>query len=315
MFKPSQVRKCIKPMIILTNCSLLQATYLKERLQKSDNYYKIYVILKCLLLILIISTYLQILLIQEVANSSAVGSVVRQVSFGMIMTNYLCMFFHSLRKNFKYNELIDKFVEFDKLISFEIKDYDVTTKQIYYYIAFLLTCFVCIVCEKLFNGLYNSKYFHYPYVYYIVSCNALFSSSVNLLNFLVFVNMVQMRLKYINEKLRVYKRKNEFNNSLKLKILRDLCEFHMKLNDIALLVNDVFGISLLTTIALYFMHFISGSHTLIFVFKIPIATNEMYQLLITCMVYNYPYIVQFVWICYGCRHAAQEVLVIPLQYL
>ncbi|XP_065162094.1 putative gustatory receptor 2a [Atheta coriaria] len=123
---------------------------------------------------------------------------------------------------------------------------------------------------------------------------------------MVFVSMIQVRLEYISEKLRLIKWNNEFNSNLTLTFLRDMCVLHMKLNDITLLINEVFGISIMANVAMYFVQFVCGGYTMVFAFKSITDTTEMYQLCLTSIIYNYPYLPLFFWICYCCRCTIQE---------
>lgn len=289
-------------MIILTNCSLQQATNLKTFIKHNKIYLKIHTLLKLILLSIILWFYLKILLIHYNVWPTTVSNVVRELNYGMIMICFICINVHSLRKNCKYNELIDRFEELDISIKLPKMYYNITKRQIKYFFVFLISTYALLAFEKILNEMNTLRYFYYPVDFYVVFCIPLFPSAINLLNFLVFVTMIKVRLEYINETLRI-----KSQNQVDLKTLRDMCALHMKLNELTMLINDVFGISLVASVGLFFVVFLSGGYTIIFAFKTYDVNGDMYQMLLTSVVYNYPYLFLFWWICYCCRRTNQEV--------
>lgn len=308
MSKFSLFRKSIKPIIILSNFSLLNASYLNKSLQYNEKSYKIFIFLKVLIIILVLWAYGKILIFQSLQWPSSVANIIGQCNFAMITISYLFISVQNLQKNSKYNMLIETFEKLDKKMNLPKRYYNVTQRQIKYFIVYLISSYIFIIVEKLFNGLDQSKYFYYPLEFYVVFCIPLFPSSVCMLNAMVFVSMIQVRLEYISEKLRLIKWNNEFNSNLTLTFLRDMCVLHMKLNDITLLINEVFGISIMANVAMYFVQFVCGGYTMVFAFKSITDTTEMYQLCLTSIIYNYPYLPLFFWICYCCRCTIQEVI-------
>lgn len=308
MSKSTYFRSSIKPLIILTNCSLLQATYLKTSLKNNEKYYKIYIVLKILVLIFVLFFYSRILFVLNIPRPSIIANNVRQLNFCMITMTYLCIFINNVRKNTRYNELIETFENFDKILNLPKIYYNKTVKQIQFFIAYITSTYILIAIEKSSNSFYYSNIFYYPYEFYIVYCVPLFPSSVSMLNFLVFVSMIQVRLGYINEKLKINSENCELNNNLTLKLLRDMCALHMKLNDIALLINDVFGISIVVTVGMYFMQLMIGGYTIVMTINSDMAASDMYRLSAASILYNYPYITLLFWICYCCRCTVRQVI-------
>lgn len=296
---PPLFRTTIKSMIILTNFSLVHATNLKKPLRTNEIYFKIYLILKLILLILVIWAYSRILFVHYKVWPTIVANVVRQLNFGMMHYCYVCIWIHSLKKNSKYNELIETLKEFDENIKLENTYYRTTRRQIYLFIVFIITTYICIAIERTFSIMKSSKYFYYPYEFYIVYCIPLFAIAVNLLNFLVFVTIVKVRLEYIKENLKM---------TITLNLLRNMCSLHMKLNDIVLLTNEVFGVNLIAIMAVFFVQFLSGSYTIVFSFLMSTGISDMLQLLLTSAVFNCPYLFLLWWICYCSRRTVQEVI-------